>query len=47
VEILERYGVARGTPSGQITSIPEPATLLILGLGAALANQFRSKRQRS
>lgn len=40
-------GVARGTLSGQIASIPEPATLLILGLGAALANQFRSKRQRS
>jgi len=40
-------GVARGTLSGQISSIPEPATLLILGLGAALANQFRSKRQRA
>lgn len=39
-------GVARGTLSGQITAIPEPATLLILGLGAAIANQFRSKRRR-
>ncbi len=40
-------GVARGTLSGQIVAIPEPATLLILGLGAAIANQFRSKRRRS
>lgn len=40
-------GVARGTLSGQISSIPEPATLLILGLGAAIANQFRSKRRRT
>lgn len=39
-------GVARGTLSGQITAIPEPATLLILGLGAAVANQFRSRRRR-
>jgi hypothetical protein len=38
--------VARGTLSGQITAIPEPATLLILGLGAAVANQFRSRRRR-
>lgn len=39
-------GVARGTLSGQITAIPEPATLLILGLGAAVANQFRSRRRK-
>lgn len=39
-------GFAHGTVSGQITAIPEPATLLILGLGAAVANQFRSKRRR-
>jgi hypothetical protein len=41
-----RTGVARGTLSGQISSIPEPATLLILGLGAAIANRFRSRRQK-
>lgn len=41
-----RTGVARGTLSGQVTAIPEPATLLILGLGAAIASQFRSKRRR-
>jgi hypothetical protein len=41
-----RTGAARGTLSGQISSIPEPATLLILGLGAAIANQFRSKRRK-
>ncbi len=41
-----RTGVARGTLSGQISSIPEPATLLILGLGAAIANQFRSRRRK-
>ncbi len=41
-----RTGTARGTLSGQISSIPEPATLLILGLGAAIANQFRSKRRK-
>jgi hypothetical protein len=39
-------GSARGTLSGQVTAIPEPATLLILGLGAAVASQFRSKRRR-
>lgn len=39
-------GVARGTLSGQITAIPEPATLLILGLGAAVASQFRSRRRK-
>jgi hypothetical protein len=43
--LKSRTGVARGTLSGQITAIPEPATLLILGLGAAIANQFRSKRR--
>jgi hypothetical protein len=42
----DRNAVARGTLSGQITAIPEPATLLILGLGAAVANQFRSRRRR-
>lgn len=39
-------GVARGTLSGQITAIPEPATLLILGLGAAVATQFRARRRK-
>jgi len=39
-------GVARGTICGQISAIPEPATLLILGLGAAIANHFRSRRQK-
>lgn len=42
-----RNGAARGTISGQISSIPEPATLLILGLGAAIANQFRPRRRKS
>ncbi len=44
--LRSQSGVARGTLSGQITAIPEPATLLILGLGAAVANQFRSRRRR-
>jgi hypothetical protein len=42
-------GAVRGTLSGQISTsgvIPEPATLLLLGLGAALAGRFRSRRPR-
>ena len=42
-------GAVRGTLSGQIGTsgvIPEPATLLLLGLGAALAGRFRSRRPR-
>lgn len=41
-----RTSSAKGTLSGQISSIPEPATLLILGLGAAIANQFRPRRRK-
>ena len=42
-------GTVRGTLSGQISAIgviPEPPTLLLLGLGAALAGRFRSRRPR-
>ncbi|MEN6334853.1 MAG: PEP-CTERM sorting domain-containing protein [Phycisphaerales bacterium] len=44
--LRSNQGVARGTICGQISSIPEPATLLILGLGAAIANHFRSRRRK-
>jgi len=42
-------GTVRGTLSGQISAtsaIPEPATLLLLGFGAALVSRFRSRRSR-
>ena len=34
-------GTIRGTLSGQISAIPEPATLLLLGLGAVLVGRLR------
>jgi hypothetical protein len=42
--ILKRAGSAQGTLSGQITAIPEPGTLLILGLGAAIVRSLRNKK---
>jgi len=44
--ILTRAGKASGTLSGQITAIPEPGTILLLGLGTGLACRLRSKRLR-
>jgi len=42
--ILKKSGSAQGTLSGQITAIPEPGTLLILGLGAGIVRWLRNKR---
>jgi hypothetical protein len=42
--ILSNKGSARGTLSGQITAVPEPATFAILGLGAILLSRLRSRR---
>lgn len=42
--ILTRSGKASGTLSGQITAIPEPGTILLLGLGTGLACRLPSKR---
>ncbi len=42
--ILTRSGRATGTLSGQITAIPEPMTILLLGLGTGLACRLRSRR---
>ncbi len=42
--ILTKSGKATGTLSGQITAIPEPGTILLLGLGTGLAYRLRSKR---
>ncbi|MGE5296044.1 MAG: PEP-CTERM sorting domain-containing protein [Solirubrobacterales bacterium] len=42
-----KTGSATGTVCGQISSIPEPATLLILGLGVVIANQFRPRQRKA
>jgi hypothetical protein len=42
--ILNNRGSARGTLSGQITAVPEPATFVVLGLGAVLLSRLRSRR---
>jgi hypothetical protein len=42
--IISKKGSARGTISGQITAIPEPATLAILCLGTAAVARLRSKK---
>jgi len=44
--ILTRSGKASGTLSGQITAVPEPGTILLLGLGTGLACRLRSKGSR-
>lgn len=43
--IISKRGSAQGTLSGQITAIPEPATLAILCLGTAVAARLRSKKR--
>ncbi len=43
--IISKKGSAKGTISGQITAIPEPATLAILCLGTAVAARLRSKKR--
>jgi hypothetical protein len=42
--IISRRGSAQGTISGQITAIPEPATLAILCLGTAFVARLRSRK---
>ncbi len=42
--IIRKEGHARGTISGQITAIPEPATLAILCVGTAAVARLRSKK---
>jgi len=44
--ILTKSGKASGTLSGQITAIPEPGTILLLGLGTGLACRLRSRRSK-
>jgi hypothetical protein len=42
--ILSKRGNAQGTLSGQISAIPEPATFLILGLGAAVLARLGARK---
>jgi hypothetical protein len=45
--ILCKSGKAQGTLSGQISAIPEPGTILLLGLGTGLLWRLRTKRARA